>query len=72
MKITPLSDIAIRGVHSPKGVPVEVPQAEAFALIADGLAVRTPAEPVIEAAAVAPVVETAAVAPVVTKKRRAA
>jgi len=73
MKIAPNYNIAIRGVHAPAGVAVEVDDRTGMDLIAQGIAVRVTETETrrVEAAAVAPSAETAAATPTAGKKRRA-
>ncbi len=64
MKIAPTSNIAIKGVHCPNGVPVDTDDVTALILVAQGLAVRVrdvPAAPVVETAEAPRATETAAV-----------
>jgi hypothetical protein len=59
MKITPTKDIAVKGAHCPRGIPVEVDDVTARILIGDGAAYITAA--VIETAEAKPTVEVAAI-----------
>jgi hypothetical protein len=59
MKIRPVSDMLIRGEHCPRGVAVEVIDAEARSLISQGLAVRDTV-PAVETADAKPAAETSA------------
>jgi hypothetical protein len=61
MKITPTKDIAVKGAHCPRGIPVEVDDVTARILIGDGAAYITQSAPVIETAEAKPTVEVAVI-----------
>lgn len=73
MKISPTSDILIRGVHSPAGVPVEIDREHGTFLVAQRLATFVAAAskaPVIETAEADPAPETTAAATPKGRKAR--
>jgi len=67
MKIIPLSDIAVAGVHCPAGIPVEVSERDGALLVHEGRA-RRAGVAAVETAAMARPAERAVNPPLKTRR----